>query len=342
MTLPENNLTRKPRRLGLYAPFVLLIIAIAGWSVGWMRMRTEVFRHMDDYARVAAENGWRFDWRSRSLSGFPFRLDLEVTAPRVVEASGWGLSAPRLKAEAFVFSADHWIIVAPDGATMRRRVGGPVAIAAKALRASLSQATAHPPRVSVEGLDLRFTAPPGSAPCMVTSAAGLHIHTKAGPSDQGAFYVEIDAARLAGDGALAALAGVSPVTLKGDAIFSRADALDGPGFAPALSGWSRAGGALTVRALSLDSAGVKIETTSGDLTLDSDGRLKGQLALQAKPAAGLLTLIAARAASESALATARAALAARTTDGRAYVTVDFQAGQTTLGPVGVGPAPRIY
>jgi hypothetical protein len=343
MTLPENDHPRKPRRLGLYAPFVLLIVAIAAWSFGWMRMRDEVFRHMDDYARAAAETGWRLDWKSRSLSGFPFRLDLDVSAPRAVEASGWGLSAPRLKAEAFVFSADHWIIVAPEGASLRRRIGGPLTIGARALRASLSDVASHPARVSVEGLDLTFTAPPGAAPSPIASAAGLHIHTKAGPSDQGAAYVEIDAARLAGDGALAILTGNSPVTFKADAIFSHASALTGPGIGPALNAWSAAGGAVAVRGLSLDWAGARIDTTSGDLALDQGGRLKGRLALRAKPADTLLRLLAGRnGASAPAFSTARAVLSARTAADRADVTMDFQAGETTLGPVGVGPSPRIY
>lgn len=313
------------------------------WSFGWIRLRNEVFRHMDDYARAAAEDGWRIDWQKRSLSGYPFRLDLEVEAPRLIEASGWGLSAPRLKAEAFVFSPGHWIIVAPDGATLRRRIGGPVRLVAKALRASLSDATAHPARLSVEGLDLTFTAPPGAAPTLITRATGLHIHTKAGPADQGAFYVEIDGAQLTGNGALAAFSGGSPVTLKTDAIFSHASALGGSSLAGALRAWSQAGGDIKVRTLGLVGARGEIETTSGEVTVDNSGRLKGRLALKAKPGARLLALIGgSNAASAPEMETARAVLAARRVGDQADVTVDFEAGQTTLGPVGVGPAPRIY
>ena len=343
MTLPESPPVRKPRRLWLYAPFVLLLATAAAWTVGWARMRDAVFRHMDDYARAAAETGYRLDWRSRSMSGFPFRLDLEVVAPRVTEASGWGLSAPRLKAEAFVFAADHWIIVAADGATFQRRLGGPVAVAAKALRASLSDAAGHPPRVSVEGLDLTFTAPAGSRPSLLTRASELHLHSKAGPSDQGAVYVEVDNAVITPDGALAILAGPGPVTLKADAIVSHASALRGEGVAGALRGWSQAGGGLTIRTLSLQAAGKGVETRSGDLAIDGGGRLKGRLDLTVKPAPRLMTFVSRLAAPRlEAARAARAVLAARTTGDTADVTVDFQAGQTTLGPVGVAPAPRVY
>ena len=343
MTLPENATARKPRRIWLYAPFVVLLLAVAAWTVGWNAMRQQVFQHMDDYAHTSAESGYRIDWKSRSLSGFPFRLDLDVVAPRVTEASGWGLSAPRLKAEAFVFSADHWIIVTPDGATLLRRVGGPVTIVAKALRASLSDTAAHPARISVEGLNMTFTAPPGSAPTALTGATELHIHSKAGPSDQGAVYLELDDARTAGSGPLAGLAGPAPLTLKADAIFTHASALTGPGIAGALRSWSQAGGGLTIRALSLQAAGTRLETRSGDLTIDGGGRLKGRLDLTAKPAQKLLTLLTGRDAPQpQTLRAAEAVLAARTTGDTAQVTVDFQAGQTTLGPVGVDAAPRVY
>ena len=343
MTLPENAPARKPRRLWLYAPFVLLLAVTAAWIVGWGRMRDAVFRHMDDYARAAGENGYRIDWKSRSLSGFPFRLDLDVAAPRVTEASGWGLSAPRLKAEAFVFAADHWIIVAPDGVTLQRRVGGPVAVAAKVLRASLSDAGGHPPRVSVEGLGLTFTAPPGAAPAPMTRASELHLHSKAGPSDQGAFYVEVDDATIAADSALATLAGPGPATFKADAIVSHAGALTGAGLAGALRGWSRAGGGLTVRTLSLQAAGKGVETRGGELSLDGGGRLKGRLDLTARPGTRLLAYVArVGAPGAAALTAAQAVMAAAASGDRTDVTVDFEAGQTTLGPVGVGPAPRLY
>jgi len=87
-------------------------------------MRGEVFRRMDAGAAALGEAGFAVDWRDRALSGFPFRLDLDVTGPRLRERSGWGLSATRLKAEAFVFAPEHWVIVAPDGAILTRRVGG--------------------------------------------------------------------------------------------------------------------------------------------------------------------------------------------------------------------------
>jgi hypothetical protein len=343
MTLPENRPSRKPSRMGLYAPFAALLLAAALWAAGWTWMRAEVFRRMDLAAAALGEAGYRADWSHRTLSGFPFRLDLDLAQPRLREVSGWGLSAPRLKAEAFVFAPDHWVIVAPDGVTFTRRRGGAVLVGAKALRASLSDPGAHPPRLSVEGVGLTFAPGPGAAPIAFSEAAELHLHTAAGPADQGAFFLSLDKARTTGTGVLAAIAAGSAVTLTADAIFSHASALKGQGLARALRAWTDAGGGLTIRRLSLEAGAAMADARSGAVAIDADGRLKGGLDFTLKQGPRLLAALTGRTALAPGTAgLAEAVLAAHAQGDHATIRVDFQAGQTTLGPVAIGPAPRVY
>lgn len=340
---PSRLQTARPRRLGLYAPFALLLTLAAAWSLGWFWLRGEVFRRMDAAARSWEDSGYRVDWSDRAVYGFPFRLDLDVTSARLREQSGWGLAAPRLQAEAFVFAPDHWILVAPDGVVLHRRVGGPVAIAARVLRASVSEAGAHPPRVSVEGLGLTFATPAGAKPFGLASAGEFHLHTRAGPQDEGAAYMEIDRAVTAGPGLLNDIAAGSPVTIIGDGLFTQAGAPSGPGFGGVLRGWSAAGGSLTVRRLSLQAGAASLDSRSGTLGIGPDGRLAGATVVKLTKIPRLLGALAADAplAPEVAKA-ARAVLAARALRDTATVTLYFQAGQTTLGPVAIGPSPRIY
>jgi hypothetical protein len=353
MTLPENRAPRKPGRMGLYAPFAALAVAALAWSLAWIWTRDETFRRMDAAAGALARAGWRTDWSGRSLSGYPFRLDLDLAGARARDASGWGLAAPRLKAESiFLFGRDHWVIVAPAGATLTRRSGGPVTVEAKVLRASLLEASASPPRLSVEGLDLTFHTPPGTAPFAFAHAEEARLHTRSGPGGQGAVRLEIDRATTAAPGVLAAIAGGGPVTLIADGVYSHAGAPataaergGGGGVAGALRAWSDAGGSLAVRQLSLQAAGASAEARSGVLDLGADGRLRGSLPMTLKGAPRLIAAIAGRGG--LAPEAARAALAvlaahAGAPDGPAAVTLDFQAGQTTLGPVAIGPAPRVY
>ncbi|MDB5479220.1 MAG: hypothetical protein JWO83_273 [Caulobacteraceae bacterium] len=346
MTQPDQRkplASPRPRRLGLYAPFVLLLALAAAWSVGWFWLRGEVFRRMDEAARSWEDSSYRVDWSDRAIYGFPFRLDLEVKGARLREQSGWGLAAPRLEAEAFVFAPDHWILVAPDGVVLHRRLGGPVAIGARVLRASVSDADASPPRISVEGLGLTFGTPAGAKPFGLASAQEFHLHTRAGPHDQGAAYVEIDKAVPMGAGLLSDIAAGSPVTMIGDGLFTQAGAPAGRGFGGLLRGWSEAGGTLTVRRLSIQAGAASLDSRSGTLAVGPDGRLAGSLEVRVTGVPRVLGALVADAhlAPEVAKA-ARAVLAARALRDTATITIDFQAGQTTLGPVAIGPSPRMF
>jgi hypothetical protein len=86
-----------------------------------------------------------------------------------------------------------------------------------------------------------------------------------------------------------------------------------------------------------------IETHASTLGVGRDGRLRGVLAVNLRQAPRTLAamtdmgLIPASAA-DSAGAVARA----RQEGDTARATLNFEAGQTTLGPVALGPAPKIY
>jgi hypothetical protein len=253
-----------------------------------------------------------------------------------------------LRAEAyFLFGQDHWVIVAPAGGTIIRPVGGAIRFTAKVLRASLSETRAHPPRLSVEALDLTFSPPPGSATFSLASAEELHFHTRAGPHDQGAAYLEIDKA-AARSGVLADLALGAPLTLVGDGIFSQAAALTrlsgaDQGLMGGVRRWNTAGGRLDIHRLDLQAGTAGAEARTGTISIGPDGRLRGVLPLTLKAAPRLLAAIAGRAAlAPETLHAAGAILAAHEHDRSSAVTLEFQAGQTTLGPVAIGPAPRLY
>jgi hypothetical protein len=340
---PSQPQPPHPRRLGLYAPFALLLTLAAAWSLGWFWLRGEVFRRMDAAARSWEDSGYRVDWSDRAVYGFPVRLDLDVQNARLREQSGWGLAAPRLEAEAFVFAPGHWILVAPDGVVLHRRLGGPVAIGARVLRASVSETDARPPRISVEGLGLTFATPASAKPFGLASAQEFHLHTRAGPHDQGAAYVEIDRAVTVGPGLLSDIAAGDPVTLIGDSTFTQAGATGGPGFAGALRGWSEAGGALTVRRLSLQAGAASLDSRSATIAIAPDGRLAGSMVARLSGIRRLLGALAADAPlTPEVTKAARAVLAAREVRDAATVTLHFQAGQTTLGPVAIRPSPRIF
>ena len=54
MSLPDTTPPRKPRRLGLWLPFVGLALIIVAWSAAWVWMRGEAAKRMDAAVEVLA------------------------------------------------------------------------------------------------------------------------------------------------------------------------------------------------------------------------------------------------------------------------------------------------
>lgn len=338
MTDLETAAPRRASRLMLYGPFIALAMVLAAWSVGWWQLKSQAVRGLEGLARRQAGAGGAFSWRTVAVGGYPFRLDVDLTDAAWREPTGWALAAPSLKAEASVFAPGHWVAFAPDGATLGRPTGGAVRIAAKALRASLSDLGRTPSTFSLEGVGLTFTAASGAAPYFLTSAAELHVHTRAGPSDQGAAYVELDRAAPAAGGALALLSTGKPVSLIAQAEWSHAGAFTGPSWAGAVGQWANAGGQMDVTRLHL-AAGQASLDAAGRLGADADGRLTGALDARLRRGAQALTALGQAGVVDPGAARMAGAVLAATGE-RASLT--FQAGRTTLGPVALAASPKVY
>ncbi len=316
MTLPERERARKPRRGGLFLPWLLALLLVAGWSGGWFWLRGEAARRMDAQVALLREQGYDIVWRKRTITGFPFRLNVALDGARIAEPSGWAIAAPLLKSEAYVYRLDHWVMVAPDGVTLTRPDGGPVTVRARALRASLSSFDEHPPRLSVEGVDLTFETAPGAKPYLVESAAGLALHLRAGPQDQGGVLFKVDGARLRLEGLPARVVQGKPASMMWDLTLSKMSAFRGRDWPDAVRDWRDAGGAITVRAAEVRGGEAVLSGKGGPLTVGLDGRLQGGL--------------------EATLSGADDGTPAFSGD------VDLSNGEARIGPLPLGPSPRLY
>jgi hypothetical protein len=343
MPNPDPSIAHRRPRLGLYGPFVLLAIVAGVWSAGWLWARGEIERRMDRTSAQMTASGYPLAWSARIFSGYPFRLDVDLTAPRFATPSGWAIAAPRLKAEAWLYAPGHWIVVAPQGVVVTRPTTGAFVVRAKVLRASLSEMGANPPRVSVEGVDLALTPAPGARPPALTSLGAFHFHARAGPQDQGAVFLELDRATAQLSGLLGRIAGGRPVSFALEGVYSHAGALQGADWRAAVRAWRAAGGRLTVGRIAASAGEAVVEARGGVLGVDADGRLEGTLSATLRQAPRALAAIGQSGAiAPEAEGAAASVLGARSRGDIAAVTVDFQAGQTTLGPAAIGPAPKVY
>jgi hypothetical protein len=344
MSLPDTASGRKPRRLGLILPFVIALVLIIAWAIGWFWLRSQAVRGMDAQIEQMRNSGYEVAWKQRQVGGFPFRLGVTLTEARIREPSGWALAAPRLEAQAPVYALDSWIAAVPEGLTFTRPIGGPVEVRGRLIRASLGELSDSPPSFSFEGRDLTFAPGPGAQPFALSAAESVELHLRAMPEDQGVVRFRVDQGKARLSGLFAQIAGEKPVSMIFEGVFDKAGSFRGSDWASAVRAWTDAGGRLSVRQGGVTAGEALIGAQSGTLTVGTDGRLRGTLdaslqqaprALEAMSATGVIPQEAAEAASAVAQARALGGDLAR-------ATLTFQAGRTTLGPVAIGPAPRVY
>lgn len=276
MTLPDPASPRKRR--GPFGPlFILVLILAVGWCAGWFWLKDQAIARMDQTARTLADSGYRLEWGKREVSGFPFRLNVNLSDLRVSEPSGWALTAPMLKGEAFAYALGHWVLVAPQGVTFTRPDGGAVIVQGQALRASLTEFDKRPPRIDIEGVNLTFSPEAGAKPYFLSSAKQLNVRVLAGPEDQGAFLLRVGGARMALQGLAARATEGGLVDMDLGLTLTRISAFDGQSWESAARAWAAAGGVIDVDRASVSGGAARLSAKAGTLRPATNGRLEGTL-----------------------------------------------------------------
>jgi hypothetical protein len=344
LPLPDLDPPRKYGRLGLYLPFVVALVAIVAWSGFWLYVRSQAEGRIEAGADQLRQAGYEVSWKSRAITGYPFRLNVTLTDARLREPSGWALETPRLESQAYLHGLGTWVIAAPEGLTFIRPIGGPVAVTGDIVHASLSNLDKHPPNFSFEGTKLVFTPAAGAQPFGLSAADKVQFHLRSGPDDQGALLLRVDNGKARLSGLFARLAGEKPISIVWDSTLSKMSAFKGDNWPAAVKAWSDAGGRATVRQAGVTAGEAVIGAQSGTLGVGYDGRLTGSMDVSLKEGPRALSAMAETGVipPEAALAASAVTMARQGSADVARANVTFQAGQTTLGPVAVGPAPRVY
>lgn len=346
MSVPDPTAPRKASRRPIYVAFGLAALFVFALSLGWLWLRGQVDTRFDAGVQRLREAGYEVTWRERKLNGYPFRLNLTLADARIRDRSGWALEAPVLEAQAFVHAPTSWLIAAPQGLTFIRPVGGPVRVDGKLIRASLTHLTNTPPNVSFEGVDLRFAPGAGAQPFGLSSAERVEFHLRQAPSevgDEAGVWLSVKSGKAQLSGLLGRVAGEKPISIEWDGRMTKISAFRGREWPEAVRNWVAAGGKMRVQRAGLTAGDALLGANSGLLGVGSDGRLTGVIDLSLRQAPRALGAIGATGAIPADRAAAAAAVAtARQTGDLARVNLNFEAGQTTLGPVAIAPAPKVY
>lgn len=344
---------RRHSRAGLYAPFILVLVALAAWSVWWIYLAGQVRERLDVQAQGLRNAGWTIEYKHAGVGGWPFRTRLQTTDVRLAAPSGQALSSTRIVAQANSWQPDKWVLIAPQGMTLTRAEKGDVKITGAAIRASVHGLTQRWPNVAIELAEPVFTAQPGAEAFPISAAKKIEFYLRPhlGPATQPGIANDVDVlfrlieARGRVGGPVEGMSQSGALTAQIETVIEHADRLNGPDAAGVMSAWSRAGGRFTgVRGEV--KAGQSGATLSSDLLFARpDGRLEGQLALKAeKPMPAIAGLARSGGGGVSRAGVAGAAAATAVTGGQDSVdlTLVFRDGRTFLGPFALAPAPKLF
>ena len=341
--MTDTPARRPPSRLWLILPFVLVGLVLAAFCAWWFVAANRLSAAVDQAAAAHQQAGRTLEWRSRRVSGFPFRLKMTFQDVRFASRSGWAVQAPRLEAQANAYRLTHWVANAPQGLTLVRPQAGPVKIDARVLRGSISGVDRSPPRVSVEGADVKFTSLQGAEPFPFAAAERfeLHLRPMPGRTSDAAFVVRMRQAVPRPAGVVSFVSAGRPADIVLDSVLTRFGELRGRDWASSVQSWTEAGGQMEVNEASFLAGDVSIKNRGARLGVGSDGRLRGRfdLALN-RPLQALAALGQLETTPPEAVGAATVVTQARPT--QSTLPLVFEAGVMTVGPVRFGDAPGIY
>jgi hypothetical protein len=268
------------KRFWLFAPYVAVLVAFLAWTGVWWVESLRLEHALTKQAAALTQQGYTARCSSLKIDGWPFRLRITLTAPQAGDSAGWGLTAPRLVAQAMAYAPNTWVVAAPDGLTLTRPGKGAVNVSGTLIRASAAALNTDQPRFAFEGDHLIVVPAQGATPAAFSAIGKLDLDVQPGPDDQAALMVRVTEGQLRPDAGLAKLAAGKAFGLVWDARLTKRSAFKGSNWPGALQAWRNAGGSMTLANAEIGLNGQKLKGQGGPLTVDTDGRLTGQIGLK--------------------------------------------------------------
>jgi hypothetical protein len=320
---------------------VVAVLAVA-WCGWWFLGARIVMQQAEGALAEARAQGYRAEVADLAVRGFPNRFDLTVTAPDLADpASGFGWTAPFV--QVFALTWQPWHVIAAFAPEQQVTTpAGVFTLTAGKLQASLRARPAMTlplDRMTLIGTDLAVLAPGGQS----LSTPELRLATRDLDGTGLRHEVGLEVTGLApGPGLLPEGTGLPAVLdllrLDADLTFSAPVLLNAPGTRPELTGLSLGEALLVWGDLALHAR--------GDLVPDAAGLAEGSLTLRATNWQRVLPALV-----EAGLVKPEVAqtwtrmleiMAAQSGDPAVIdLTLRFAQGRVSLGPLPLGPAPRL-
>ena len=287
--MTEGDAPQRRSRFWLLAPFVVLVLLFAGWSITWFVIRERTGAGIDAWMAREAAHGRVWDCPGRTIGGYPFRI--EVSCPQITLTHGdEHVSAAGLSSVTQVYQPRHTIL----------EIAGPLRVSDGRVTLDGSwkslQASVRSDSAGLQAAALVIDAPnfrlAGLTPSEATaSARSFEAHLRPDPARAVSDAV-YDVAASTAQAAIPLLDGVlgGPEPIDAELRLAVTQAREPGARTPAdeLERWRAAGGRVEIAALSLAKGTRRLEA-KGELMLDELHRPAGRLDVAA---AGLSDLLA--------------------------------------------------
>ena len=240
-----SDVAVKAKRRWIILPWAAVIAAVVAWSAWWMIASHQIVARMDAQAQTLRTAGWSVVWQNRSVSGYPFRFFIQMDQVHVSDPAGWGLAAPKLDAETSAITPSVIVFVAKNGLVLSRPGKPGIAIMGDVLRMSLGGLKSHPPRISVEGINLKLSPSVGER-ITFSAISRFEAHLRLEAGDTAKVFFRIDQATPSTGTLLSRLAETKPVTVDVEGAVTNASQLNGGAWNGLMSRWGEAGGQLRI------------------------------------------------------------------------------------------------
>jgi hypothetical protein len=347
LTLPAK--LKKRHRIGVVAPTAVVAAAFAIWSGYWFFTAYQVQKRLLAEQQTLIKAGYQASIDPFAVTGYPYRMYVDLKHVTVVSPSGKGFAAPEIVAEANAYALTKWVMVAPQGLTLFRGHPGGVelgriTVTGSALRASVSRLGQPIQNIAFQGTDVALTPSDPSHPFPFTHADVFEAYTRANANapDAADFLLRVDAARGAPGSMAGDLSPGQPVSLHAEGTLTHSSAFKGD-ISTGLSAWSAAGGQVSGLHMLVKAGDLSLTATSPTLTADERSRLAGHLDLELSGTYKPVDVLAgARLISPDNLALAKPLLdMTLSTGGPQKFGIDFKNGGSYIGFLKVSNAPAL-
>ena len=342
---PSPPPKRKLSRMGLFGPALLVVALAAGWSAYWMYMAHNVETTLKAQQDGLVRQGYQVSVAPYRVTGYPFRVSVNLRDLSIVAPSGRGIAFPELDVAANAYMITKWVAVAPKGATLHRGGDlGTLAASGSALRASLSGITRGVPNIAIEANDLSLVPSDPAKPFTFDSAKKFEAYVRPNTTatDSADVLVRLtqahgQAKRFVGD-----FSPGKPLDMHVEATLNKITAFQGRDFATGLKAWKLVG-SVTAFKSELKNAELRVMATSDKLTYDAAGKPVGRLNAEMTGTFRPLDVLAAAGLMSRENMTSMAPLLNMTlaTVGAQKLAVDFRDGGAYVGPFRVSDAPAL-